>query len=382
MISPQFRPIVGGYERACERLSVALNDSGYNVAVFSEQRDKTWSPVDEISGVKIQRWWCIYKPRIHMITSLIGLVILLIRYGRDFHVWHVHQYGAHATLAVIMGKILRRPVILKLTSTGAQGLSATLSNAPLSTLQRWAHKRVAACVAVSKESTTEAIAFGIPLHRVVTITNGIDIKQFCCKTTKERFEIKIKLGLDPLKKICIYIGRLSMEKNPLCIIEAWYSIKSHLSEAWSLIFIGDGPLRVDLQNKIRDLKLTHDVHTIGETPSVSQWLAAADLFVLPSLNEGMANTLLEAMACGLPSIVTDVSGVDQLVRQPQTGLVVPINDTEALASALLTLHSDHEQRKKMGSRARKHMVANFSMDQISMHYQHLYERIFKEYNHA
>jgi glycosyltransferase involved in cell wall biosynthesis len=93
------------------------------------------------------------------------------------------------------------------------------------------------------------------------------------------------------------------------------------------------------------------------------------------LNEGMANTLLEAMACGLPSVVTDVSGMDQLVRRPQTGLVVPTDSPEALASALQSLHADPERRRQMGERARDLILQRYAIARVADEHRQLYGSI-------
>lgn len=375
MISPQFKPLVGGYERACERLAVALAATGNYVTVCAEQRDKSWPKQEKLNSVEIRRWWCLYKPKFHVITSLLGLAGFLLRNGRGFDVWHVHQYGMHAALAVAIGKMLRRPVAVKLTSTGSHGLSATLATARLGALQRWAHRRLSACVAVSEEAVAEAVAFGIPPSRVVEIPNGMDISTIAPVAPEERAFVRQALGLDPSRNVCLFLGRLAPPKNPLGLLQAWALLKPRLTQPWTLVIVGDGPLRDEVKRKVSALDLEADVLLAGESKQVPKWLAVADLFVLSSLTEGMANALLEAMACGLPSVVTQVSGMDQLVRLPQTGLVVPIDKPEALALALLSLHADPERRKQMGQRAREIIIRRFAIDKIAHEHLRMYERL-------
>lgn len=382
MIAPQFKPLVGGYERACERLAVALAANGNDVMVCAERRDKSWAKREEMNCVRIQRWWCTYKPKLHVITSLLGLAGFLLRNGRGFNVWHVHQYGMHAALAVAMGKMLRRPVALKLTSTGPQGLAATLATARLGALQRWAHRRVSACIAVSAEAGAEAVSFGIPPSRVVEIPNGMDISAFAPVAPEERARLRRALGLDPSRQVALFLGRLAAAKNPLALLQAWALLKPRLTQSWTLVMVGNGPLRAEVERQVRELGMEADVLVVGESKQVSQWLGAADLFVLSSLTEGMANALLEAMACGLPSVVTQVSGMDQLVREPQTGLVVPIDKPEAMASALLCLQADPERRQRMGQRARELITRRFAIAQIAGEHQCLYERLLGRAAHG
>ena len=126
MISPQFRPLVGGYERAAERLSAALAEVGLRVVVIAERRDRAWPAMECIDGYEVRRLSCSYRRHRHAVTSLLSFAGFLLRHGREFDVWHVHQYGFHAALAVALGKVLRRPVVLKLTSSGAMGIESAM----------------------------------------------------------------------------------------------------------------------------------------------------------------------------------------------------------------------------------------------------------------
>src|SRR5262245_39695437 len=126
MISPQFHPLVGGYERAAERLSAALADAGMRVVVITERRDPAWPAVEHTDGYEVRRLSCSYRRHRHVITSLISFAGFLLRQGREFDVWHLHQYGFHAALAVVLGKLLRRPVLLKLPSSNAMGIERAM----------------------------------------------------------------------------------------------------------------------------------------------------------------------------------------------------------------------------------------------------------------
>src|ERR1041384_7013195 len=93
MISPQFRPIVGGYERAAERVSAALAEAGLSVVVITERRDHTWPATECIDGYDVRRLFCLYRRHLHVITSLFSFARFLLFHGRDFDIWHVHNYG-------------------------------------------------------------------------------------------------------------------------------------------------------------------------------------------------------------------------------------------------------------------------------------------------
>lgn len=375
MLCPQFRPLTGGYERAAERLSVALAERGHEVVVVTERRDRAWLRDEAHSGFRIRRLLCCYRKGWHSITAGTRLGLWLVWHGWSFDVWHSHQYGVQATLAVVLGKLLRRPVVLKLTSTGVeQGLAASVSALRWAGLHRWAHRRVAGCVAVSQESVVEAREFGIPKERIHCIANGVDTELLQPAGPDEHACARAALGLGP-HFLAVAVGRLSAEKNPLGVLAAWQQALLALPAGAHLAWIGDGPERVAVEARIRELDIEDRVVLAGHSENVAIWLAAADLFLLPSRHEGMANALLEAMACGLPSVATSVSGVSQLLGVTGAGKVVPVGDMDAFGDAIVALAWDVEARMRIGRRAREVIEAGYSIDSVASRIEAVYEHI-------
>lgn len=374
MLCPQFRPLTGGYERAAERLSAALVARGHDVVVVTERRLRDWPGREEHSGFRIRRLWCVYRRGVHGATSLVSFAAWLLTHGRTFDVWHVHQYGAHASLAVAMGKLARRPVFVKLTNSSEQGIATTLAALWAAPFHRWAHRRMTCCIAVSEEAAAEARAFGIPDGRVHAVGNGVDVSAFRPFSEAERSRARASFGLDD-RFVAVAIGRLADEKNPLGMLAAWQLASSRLPDGSRLVWVGDGPLRQEVEARVRELALERSVLLVGHSDSVPQWLAAADLFVLSSRNEGMANTLLEAMACGLPSVATAVSGVPQLLGSSGAGEMVAVGDMNALADAVVRLARDVDTRRQMGERARQVIASRYSVDVIADRILGLYEGV-------
>jgi glycosyltransferase involved in cell wall biosynthesis len=126
-----------------------------------------------------------------------------------------------------------------------------------------------------------------------------------------------------------------------------------------LLLVGDGPLREGLQVQARELGVDHTVHFAGRLEDVRPALAAMDVFVLPSREEGMSNALLEAMAAARPVIATDVGGNGEIVREGETGLLVPVDDGDAMATALMDLLGDRERAARFGQAGREDAVRKF-----------------------
>ena len=320
MISPQFRPIVGGYERAAERLSSALATRGHDVTVIAERRNNAWPANEEYDGVRVRRLWCVYKRRLHRLTGLASLALFLFTRGPRFDVWHVHQYGLHAALAIFLGKLLHRPVVSKITNSRGQGLSRVVTTGRFVCLSAALHKRVTAVVALTRETASEAEAFGIPQERIHTLGNGVDTATFCPRDERERIELRQSLGIGA-HPVVISVGRLSSVKNPDGLLRAWKMALQSLPPDWMLVLVGDGPMREQLKSIVRENELADRVLLVGLRHNVEQWLGASDVYVISSHHEGLSNSLLEALASGLPTVATRVSGVTELVEEPGAGLI-------------------------------------------------------------
>ena len=377
MLSPQFRPIVGGYERAAERLSVALAEAGLRVVVITERRDHAWPAMERIDGYEVRRLFCLYQRHFHAITSLLSFVGFLLRHGRNFDVWHVHQYGFHAALAVALGKLLHRPVVLKLTSSAAMGIEKAMGRGIAGRVLGFLHRRVSACIATSKETRDEAIYFGLPLERIHLIPNGVDGNQLYPSSPSERAAARRSLGLD-CERLVLYVGRLSAEKNPLGLLDAWAAVvDTKAREGTLLALVGDGPDWDQAHARAQTPRMVNSVHLAGERSDVATWYRAADVYVIPSHLEGLSNTMVEALASGLPVISTAVSGTVEYLKAADAGIVVPIGDMPALTGVIQNLLISPKERARLGLNARRVFEEHFSVATVTAQVIALYKLLSK-----
>ncbi len=376
MISPQFRPIVGGYERAAERLSAALAARGHHVTVIAERRDRAWPIKEKRDGFRIRRLWCLYRPRLHMATSLAALTWFLLTRGRRFQVWHLHQYGLHAVLTVAMSKFLSRPVVLKLTSTRDQGLQAVVSAMPLTGIAQRLLRRVDAVVVPTRDLKEEALRFGIAASAVYIVGNGVHTVVFQPRSDHERARLRRRLGIDA-EGLVVSVGRLSQEKNPHGLLQAWEIALHDLPLSWKLALVGDGPMRKELEAFVTGRRLEASVIFAGQQSNVEEWLGAADIFVLFSQLEGLSNAMLEAMATGLPVISSRVSGAVEILEDTGAGVVVEIGDTQSLARMLVHLAADPVLRHQIGSAGRVTVERNFSIGAVAQRHEQMYQKLIQ-----
>jgi glycosyltransferase involved in cell wall biosynthesis len=375
MIAPQFRPIIGGYERAAERLSSALAARGHAVTVVTERRSRSWAAVDEIAGFQIRRLRCVYLPGWHQLTSMASFAAYLLTRGLSFDVWHVHQYGMHAMLASVLGKIMGRPVVLKSTSSRGQGISTVSGTSRLSRVLAAMLRRVDAVVALTRETRDEALDFGVPYTRVHVIGNGVDTQAFRPRSADERRQIRLSLGIDA-GGVVLCVGRHSGEKNLRGLLDAWKLAHDQVPGDWKLVLIGDGILGSSIEQRVRSEGLESSVVMLAAQPA-DRWMAVADVYALTSNWEGLSNTTLEAMASGVPVVSTRVSGAAETLGETGAGLVCDVGRMDLFAENLTRLVREPRLRSAMGAAGRRIIESRYAIESIAERHETLYRSLMR-----
>jgi len=240
-------------------------------------------------------------------------------------------------------------------------------------LYRLASPLVDGFVAVSDEVREAMVDTIGPIgDRITVICNGVDVDRY--GRPVDEASLRDQLGLDASARLVAVVATLKEQKGHHYLVEAMRTVVPQHPDVHAL-FIGNGVLRTQLQEQVKRLNLDHHVHFLGNRHDVPELLAASDLFVLPSLWEGLAMALLEAMASGKPIVATSVSGTNQVMIPNETGLVVPPGDTQALAKAMLQLLSNPTQAQTMGQAARRHVEAHFSAQKQAHEHLALYHRL-------
>jgi sugar transferase (PEP-CTERM/EpsH1 system associated) len=211
---------------------------------------------------------------------------------------------------------------------------------------------------------------GVPAHKVVSICNGVDTKRFA---PGAREAARGALGIGAEGFVVGTVARLDPVKDQVGLIRAFNQV---VSDPRALLVIGgDGAARPEIEGAISALGLEGRVRLLGERNDVPQVLAAFDVFVLCSVGEGISNTILEAMATGLPVIATRVGGNPELVVDEVTGLLVEPRQPDRLAAAMRRYLEDPELMARHGRAARERATSQFSLDRMVGAYADLYVRL-------
>jgi sugar transferase (PEP-CTERM/EpsH1 system associated) len=319
------------------------------------------------AGVAIH---CIGKRPGWDLPAMIRLVVLLRRLRPD--VVHTRNWGAFD--GVLAARLTRVPVVIH----GEHGREAD-DPAGLAVrrnrLRRLFAPLIDQFVTVSLDLGRWLVdVVGIRADRVVTIHNGVDTNRF---SDEGRLAGRRLLGLEEDEVAVGTVGRLDPVKDQMGLLEAFARLAA--AERRVVLFIvGGGPCRAALEQRAGRADLAGRVHLLGERSDIAELLKGFDIFVLPSIAEGISNTILEAMATGLPVVASRTGGNPELVEEGVTGTLVPVGDPAALAAAL-TLHvTEPEVRSLYGKAGRQRAVVHFGLERMAEHYRGLYVRLAAE----
>ncbi len=241
-------------------------------------------------------------------------------------------------------------------------------------LESWTSGLADRFLAVSEGVRTHMIErAGIPPHKISTLPNGVDASDI----PKRRVNIRAELSLPEDCPIVATVGRLTRQKGHRYLISAAARIVSSRPDVHFLI-IGAGPLERALRRRAARLKIAANVHFLGWREDAWRIVAGADLFVLPSLWEGMPNALLEAMAAGVPVVATRVSGVSEIVANDKTGVLVPAEDDRVLAHAVYGLLMNPDRARLLAQAGREKTLRDFSIEATVSAHENLYAELVQK----
>jgi teichuronic acid biosynthesis glycosyltransferase TuaC len=344
----------------------ALRDLGHDVRVVSP---KGWAPpllprwkayrrvpgTDRLDGVPI-----LYPKKLTLPGARLGprnaeAMLLAIRrpltriYERwPFAVIHAHMLVPDGWAAAQLGRGLGVPVVA--TAHRADVLDVPLRG-------EGSRRQVADAIAQLDQVVTVSASIGMatdgvgtPRRPVRVVPNGADTRVFF---PRDRTEMRRRLGLPQGERIISFVGKLEPRKGVDHLIEAMGLLAKRPARTPLLVMAGIGPMQAGLEERARALGIGDRVRFVGKVPhdDVALWMAAGDVFVLPSLSEGLPTVVCEAMNVGLPVVATAVDGTPEIVRDGDTGLLVAPRDPVALADALARVIENPELAAAMSVRA-------------------------------
>ncbi|MFT3894507.1 MAG: glycosyltransferase family 4 protein [Anaerolineales bacterium] len=352
MIAQDYLPLLGGAERQIAALAPLLKERGVEVQVLT-RRYKGLAPFERMGDVPVYRLPVLKTKALASLAFTLTGIPLIRRLRPD--ILHAHGLLSPTTMAVMAKRLWGIPIVSKSLRGGILGDFKRLVDRPLGHYRfHMLQKHVDAFVAISNEIKDEFLESGIPSDKCRFIPNGVKLDRFhpVDSLTKSRLRKQLQL---PEGEIVIFVGRLESEKRVDDLLKIWQQVQARRPNS-SLLILGTGS-----QEEMLKKMATSNTIFKGAVDDVVPYLQASDIFVLPSVAEGLSNALLEALATELPVVVTATGGTTDIVRHKHSGWLIHEYEPQALLEGIVTFLQDRSLRERCAREGRQFVIENYSL---------------------
>ncbi len=374
MVTGAYYPELSGAGLQCRALVRQLRDD-VDFTVLTTTADRSLPAADVQDGVTVQRvfidpasWWS-------KATGAGRFTIAFIRTWRRSSIVHLHGFSQKSILLIWLALVGRKEIAIKMTSVGHDD---PVSMRGRGRIAYWCYTRASVFFAVSPRLRDLHNAAGLLPSRLRVIPNGVDLERFRPPATGDRDTVRRELSIPKRSPLVLFVGFFSQEKRPHLLFEAWANLARSTALETTLVLVGatrspyyevDERLAEDIRSRASVLEVDDRIRFIESTHEIERLYRAADMFVLPSVREGLPNVLLEAMASGVACIATRLENVtDSVIEDGRNGLLVPADDVPALEHAMRRLIDDPALTARLGQEARRTIVARYGLDQVAGRY--------------
>jgi len=368
MVSPCYYPVKGGTETIVRSLAIALNKNKVQTDVMAfnvnQARKPRWQgKIEKIDGVTVYKIpaldWIPIKHS-NRITSGVNFIPgMFTNILKNYDIIHFHEFELSFPF---FSFLIKKPKLLHLHGIDYNFLRRHQISRFL--LKHLAHLYIS----ISRQMRKELVTLGIPENNIIYLPNSINTNFFTPKTQKE-------------DNLLLFVGRISSSKGVHILIKSLQFLK----EPVRLMIIGPPDWDIRYYQSIlkvierENQKGRHNIQYLGgmEQTELVKWYQKASLFISPSFAEGFPVTILEALSCGTPVIATPVGGVPEVVKNYETGILVPPGDYKALASAIQYLLENEDVRLKIANEGRRLIVQGYSIDVATERLRKIYTQLIK-----
>ena len=350
MVTPCYYPVKGGTETIVRNLAVTLNKNGVQTDVMTFNVDQNRNPkwqgkIEKIDGITVYRIPALSLIRSYRVTAMVNFIPgRFANILKNYDIVHFHEFELSFPF---FSSLIQKPKILHLHGINYNFVKSHHISRFL--LKHLVH----IYISISRQMTEGLVNLGIPKNRIVYLPNSVDTNFF-------------KPGKHKEENLLLYVGRISELKGLHILIKAL----QHLQQSVCLFIIGPPDWNTAYHQNLLNLikkenqKGIHKVEYLGpmEQSEIVKWYQKATIFILPSFTEGFPLTILEALSCQTPVIATPVGGTPEIIKNHQTGILIPPGDTNSLAKAINFLLKNEDVRLKMACEGRKLVKEKYSLE--------------------
>ncbi len=376
-ISLEYAPVIGGAEKQTRTLAEKMAAAGFPVSVLTRWH-KGLRTSEVMNGVEIHRIRTLWLPFFSWLSFTCGVLLFVNCHKKEDLILQAQILSVPALAAAGCGRLFNKPALVKLAAGGKGGNIDTLLHSRLGRYKfNLLKENLDYFVAINQEVRSELEQEGIVARRIKTLPNGVDTDLYQPATRLEKEKLKTTLGLGA-GPVILYVGRLHQVKNLAVLIDSFALLPAAATNA-QLLIIGLGPEEINLKKQIAAKDLTGKIVFIPMQEDVQPYFQAADIFVLPSQREGIANALLEAMASGLAPVASRVGGNKELIQDGTNGFLVEPGEAASLAGALSRLVSDEKLSRQFGVAARQKVIDHYGLAATVSGYRDIYSLMHRKY---
>lgn len=290
----------------------------------------------------------------------------------ELDIIHAHYAMPHAICAILARQMIKQNIKIVTTLHGTD-ITVLGIDPGFKKMIQFGIKQSDCVTAVSnslKEQTEEMLDIERPIDVVYNFVNEQESVQ------KRNDELKFQYGIQEHEKVVIHISNFRKVKRVPDVIRVFKQISEHIPS--KLLLVGDGPEFCTVNQLVKNLKLEEHVLFLGKQENIFELLSFADLKLLLSEKESFGLVLLEAMACGVPCIGTDVGGIPEVIAHGETGYICPVNDIEGVSDKALSLLSSQELWKRFSQSCVERVKEHFHSNKIISQYENIYQRLLED----
>lgn len=356
---------IGGIGIYVANLSKVLKDRNHAVFVASSGGNLE----DRIAGYDVPHFKLDINTKSELSFKVFKSFIALKKIIKDEKIGLIH---AHTRVTAVSAAIVSRAAGIPYVTTCHGFFKRRLGRLLCGS---WGNKVVAISEAVKQHLIDD---FRVPEEKIALIHTGVDTDRFLkCPGEEEKAEIRRKFGLENATVIAGTIGRLSPVKGQEILLRAVNSILKGFPEAMILL-IGDGPDERRLRELVFELGIEKSVVLAKSVNDAKEALSIMDVFVLPSIKEGLGLSLIEAMACGRPCVASRTGGIENVIEEGKTGLFFTPGDSEGLAAAVKKILGDRLLRDALSKDGREKALRDFNIGKMATKMEMLYKEVIYE----
>jgi glycosyltransferase involved in cell wall biosynthesis len=383
-IAEEFLPFYTGHGIYLIKLHEYLKGLGYRYTIVTPRQLAEVSPFEVIGGIEVHRVEAYRRQRFFKFYT--ETLRYMISRRHTYRVIHINSFHDRFFLLLLLAKLLGKKVVVQMALLGSDDPLTFVRTFRFGSLRFWIIRKLTdKFFPISTPIEQSCVAAGVPLGKIRKIYQGVDLKRFSPPADlAEKLTLRRRFGLPEEGKLAIFVGAIIERKGVRELLDAWAVVQSHVADS-TLVLVGPyafgeenvnvGALNdfvTDLRKIIEARKLR--VVWVGKSDSVELLMAASDVFVFPSRREGFGNVIIEAMACGIPCVVTPMDGVAlDTVVSGETGYIA--KDVQEVAEKTVKLLSDPRLAASMGARGRETALRRFDFPAIASQYVELYESL-------